>query len=350
MLAELTFVALAVVVLAAGAALTIGWTVLRRRYVDEIADRAASFERARLAEDLHDLIGHDLALIAVQAGALEVGGNGGAAQIRAAAHRATLSLREVTDVLGASDARLDVAGAGVQEVVAAARAAGMEVEARIADLTGATLPVQLTVAGLVREALTNAARHAPGAPVSVTVAADDRVRAELSNPAAAAPRRPGSGLASLRRRVELLGGSFEATQEAGVFTVRAELPTAPRVRATTEPRHPPSPTVQLARRAWPAATAATVVVLAFYTWATYGATLEPGPRRLLSVGQPEAQAGALLPRRQAPVRLYAAPAVPAAWSCRSYTEGNFPLGLATVRVCFDEGKVVAVQDLTVNAR
>ena len=87
--------------------------------------------------------------------------------------------------------------------------------------------------GIVREALTNAARYAPGARVSVTVVGDaDAIAIEVVNAACDAPAVElsrgisggGRGLAGMRDRAILLGGRASAGPESGGFAVRALLP------------------------------------------------------------------------------------------------------------------------------
>lgn len=90
---------------------------------------------------------------------------------------------------------------------------------------------------------------------------------------------------------------------------------------------------------------AIVVVVVFYTWAEHGATIEPEAQARLRVGTAGATAEALLPDRQARIRLSHAAAHPRGWDCRVYTNGNYPLAVATLEVCFDAGAVVRITDL-----
>ncbi|MFE9787269.1 LuxR C-terminal-related transcriptional regulator [Nocardia salmonicida] len=139
-----------------------------------IAERAELRERTRIAADIHDSLGHDLALIALRAGALELAGDlseqnqQAAAELRAAAATATDRLRETIGVLrraGPIEPHIEHAST----VVDNARSAGMVVTTQGFD--GVSLPphVERTVAYIVRESLTNAARHAPGAEVVIRV-------------------------------------------------------------------------------------------------------------------------------------------------------------------------------------
>jgi signal transduction histidine kinase len=93
--------------------------------------------------------------------------------------------------------------------------------------------VELAAYRLVQEALTNARRHAPGAPVDVRVVGDDAdvVVEVVNSPSSAipAPRSPidgsGFGLVGMRERVRMLGGRLEAgPTDGGGFALTARLP------------------------------------------------------------------------------------------------------------------------------
>lgn len=111
----------------------------------------------------------------------------------------------------------------VAEPVERARAAGMTVHVEWL----AALPeiVDQAFRRVVREALTNAARHAPGAPVTITLAVRDRTALlSVSNPADGAHEPGGSGLVGLRERLRLLGGRLDTTCGDGRFDLTAEVP------------------------------------------------------------------------------------------------------------------------------
>lgn len=192
---------------------------------EHVAERARLHERGRVAAELHDSLGHELALIALRAGALELSPEltakhrEAAGEMRASAVTATDRLRQVLEMLRDRD---DVPP--VAEIVARARDAGMTV-----DLDGAApMPelVDRAVRRVVREALTNAARHAPGAPVRITLAVTSyRVTVRVSNPAHA-PTGKGSGLVGLKERLRLLGGQLETTFADGRFELTAMVPVA----------------------------------------------------------------------------------------------------------------------------
>jgi signal transduction histidine kinase len=231
----------------------LGWATARDDLV--AAQRAVEDERRRVARDLHDLVGHGLALVSVQAWGAE-------RALPAAPDRAAAALTAIRRVLADSVAELERlvapweeepdadAEADVEAVVREARAAGLSVTltARVGGrpvaaaeaLAPSAEPVRAAVRRIVQEALTNVVRHAAAAPTTVTVERDGGivavtvVNAPAVPPAAlggagmpaerAAPRSGGAGLAGMRERVEALGGSFAAGPAAdGGFVVRATI-------------------------------------------------------------------------------------------------------------------------------
>lgn len=195
------------------------------------AEQARLRERARIAQDMHDSLGHELALIALHGGALELAGGLtdeqrlAAGELRACAVRATHRLHEILRVLG-STAGLQPPSESVDALVQRATSAGLRVRLRREGPAPAWSPMTSQAAHrVVQEALTNAARHAPGAPVTVTVGP---TRIEVVNDAAA---RPGDGagteqgLIGLDERVRLVGGRLSAGPRAGGgWAVTAVLP------------------------------------------------------------------------------------------------------------------------------
>ena len=193
------------------------------REQEHVAERARLQERGRLAAELHDSLGHDLALIALRAGALELSPSlttedaRTAGAVRASAVAATDRLRQSIAMLRERD---DVPPVAV--LVANARDAGMSVAVEgLADLPDV---VDQAVRRVAREALTNAARHAPGEPVTMTLTVVERlVTLEVGNPLKGRVGR-GSGLAGLAERLRLLGGELAVTAEDGLFTLVARVP------------------------------------------------------------------------------------------------------------------------------
>jgi signal transduction histidine kinase len=192
---------------------------------EHVAERARLAERGRMAADLHDSLGHELALIALRAGALELAPElspqhrTAAGELRGLAVTATDRLRQSLAVLRERD---DVPS--VDELVAGARGAGMDVTVSSAPIANGV--VEHAVRLVVREALTNAARHAPGAPVDIAVEVGEDVTVCVANAASAGPGAGGSGLVGLRERLRLLGGRLDTRHDQGTFTLTARVPVA----------------------------------------------------------------------------------------------------------------------------
>ncbi len=208
-----------------------------------VAEQARSRERWRIAQDMHDSVGHELSLLALQAGGLEVApdldGNqrAVAARVRSTATAATERLREVLGLLGDDDpAPPRPAGDTVTDLVERARTSGMVVRLdREGDPADAPHLVGGVAYRVVRESLTNATRHAPGAPVTVRLRHRPDVT-EVSVTNGAAPSGPppepegrdGRGLVGLAERVRLVGGTLRAHSRGEGFAVSAWLPHTPR--------------------------------------------------------------------------------------------------------------------------
>ena len=359
-----------------------GWEVAERmeraRAAD--ADRARLRERTRIASRMHDSLGHDLALIAVRAAALEMASTDtpeqreAAAELRASAHEANLRLREIIGVLREETEVL--AAEPVADLVQRATDAGMAVRLlREGSDPDPTDPGGRAVHRVVQEALTNAARYAPGTEVSVTVvrmAGRTRIDVEDTGPAegggAAVPARGrdgGSGLAALRAQVEGLGGTFRAGSAGRGFAVHATVPDpvdaspgsgAPD-RADSEEGGEPTETRRAhdearvrARRslatavAVPLSLAAVLTALGFglLWWVSANSELPTETYDRLSVGDSRADVERVLPLFDYPERsVDPLPPEPPGAECRFYlvTSGG---GLPPVyRLCFADGVLVA---------
>jgi signal transduction histidine kinase len=224
------------------------------------AEQAKLGERARIAQEMHDVLAHKVSLIALHAGALELNPDSGAEQversavlIRLTARQALEDLRGVLGVLRADDSADGAHLApqpklsDVRRLVDASRAAGVAVQllgdgdARTfcdpvpdgENDSAATVPEQLgrTAYRVVQEGLTNVHKHARGAAATVRLAGSrgDALRVSVSNlrPVAAGSLLPGSGagLVGLRERVELAGGTLTSGPAAdGGWLLSATLP------------------------------------------------------------------------------------------------------------------------------
>jgi signal transduction histidine kinase len=200
---------------------------------------AVAEERTRIARDLHDSAGHAINVILVQAGAARLLQEQDPAKTRAALETIEEVARETIGEIdrlvgllredGGSDAVEPPPGLAALETLAARhRAAGLDVTVDVRGERRA-LPAGVDQAAyrIVQEALTNAARYGRGT-AGVTVAfGAGAVEIGIANAvgAAAGSRNGGGlGLAGMRERAALLGGSVETAERDGVFSVRARLP------------------------------------------------------------------------------------------------------------------------------
>ena len=206
--------------------------------------RQASEERLRIARELHDVLGHHLSLINVQAGVgLHLMDNRPEQAREALTAIKTASaeaLREVRAVLGVLRPEEEAAprqpALGLDRLAELTADAGLEVTTTI---TGQRrpLPAEVDRAAyrIVQEALTNVRRHAaPGSAAQVGVEyGSGELRLTVRNDGVAEPAQDGdrgSGITGMRARAESLGGSLTAGPLSdGGFEVTAALPTAPAV-------------------------------------------------------------------------------------------------------------------------
>ncbi|MER6408512.1 histidine kinase [Streptomyces viridosporus] len=330
-------------------------------------ERARLRERARIAQDMHDCLGHELSLIALRAGALQVAPDlaghhrAAAADLRAAAADATDRLHRIIGVLREDDdepAPLAPAGESVEQLVTRAAESGLPVRW---EPGGRNTAVRLgglaerLLHRVTREALTNAARHAPGAPVVVAVTGDDVRGATVTVTNGRAPQGSspspgsGSGLTGLRAAVTAVGGAFEAGPYADGYRVRAHVPAQPSAAAPS-PRPSSAPFARARRRTTAglgaAAGAGVVLVGSAFGWYAYTEThsvLEPAAYAGLRPGDPADEVARVLPERD--VRdppAERAPAPPGGADCRYYrASGELFVSVDHFRLCFDEGRLVA---------
>ncbi|MFD7813874.1 sensor histidine kinase [Streptomyces sp. NPDC059785] len=216
------------------------------------AAQATQRERARIAREMHDVVAHSLTLLVVYAETLRARGgelpewartqvDGLAAAGRQSGGELRDLLRMLRDPAEAAPLQ-PVPGIGdLDALLDSHRAAGgtvdvrMTTEAPAGAVTGVALeslpgPVQTAVYRVVQEALANARRHAPGAPVRIAVDADaGRLRCEVENGRGVRRGTAGAGiglgLVSMRERVAALGGELTAgPTDDGGFRVAATLP------------------------------------------------------------------------------------------------------------------------------
>ncbi|MEU9860839.1 histidine kinase [Streptomyces sp. NPDC047971] len=354
-----------------------GWELAARMEREQavVADRERLRERSRIAGDMHDSLGHDLALIALRAAALEVDPELGARQqaaageLRVAAADATARLRDIIGVLRADEGTGPAAaptapvGETVEQVVERAGASGLRVELTVTGPGGGTPPmVDRAVHRLVVESLTNAAKHAPGAPVRVALArADGTLTVSVSNGPAtdAVPDVPhrragttgGTGLVGLDERVRLAGGRLRHGPDgAGGFAVVAVLPLEP--GAPASPAEPVAVRERdLARRAvrrglaraiWIPLTlvaALGLVMLLFGLWTQSRSFLDRDDYVSLRVGDPLSADAERLPPHPLDGPPADAPPQPPGMDGCLYYRATMTAAVPVYRLCLVDGRL-----------
>lgn len=205
------------------------------------ATRRVTEERLRIARDLHDVIGHQVAILSLHLGAAEIGLPEDAESSRQALVSARSSARTVVvetqrilallrlgdDVSGDEALRPTPALSGLEGLIASFESIGLDVRPSIDIPAGFVEPsVGVTVYRVVQEALTNAYRHGEGTATVGVREHDGRIRVTVENRVGHSPRGsdPGSGLGlvGMRERVESSNGRLTIDSHDGRFRVHAE--------------------------------------------------------------------------------------------------------------------------------
>ncbi|WP_158889170.1 sensor histidine kinase [Amycolatopsis anabasis] len=204
------------------------------------AASALARERTQLAREMHDVVSHQVSLIAVRAGALQVStadpdARDAAATIRQLSVNTLDELRHMVTLLRASgspspDLTPQPTLAELDQLI---RTSGIKarLDGELPADTGA--PVQRAIYRTVQEALTNVRKHAPGATATIRLGEEDNeLVVTITNTPPTRPIVPlpsaRQGLLGLRERAALLGGTVEAgpTRNRG-YRVRLRLPASP---------------------------------------------------------------------------------------------------------------------------
>jgi signal transduction histidine kinase len=207
------------------------------------AERAVAEERTRIARELHDAIGHSVAVMTVQTSAVRRLLHGDQDKertaletVEATGREAMAEMRKIVGVLRTGDEAPDLAPppslAQLDRLAGNFRHAGLAVDLQITGDTAAVPPgLSATVYRVVQESLTNALKHAAARQVRVLIECrEDRLEVTVTDDGrgGAADPAKGAGLAGMRERVKVYGGTLLAGPAAGGgFTVHAVLPAGP---------------------------------------------------------------------------------------------------------------------------
>lgn len=234
----------------AGAVSLVAWVIgdyirSRRQFFADIVARhrqereqAAEEERLRIARELHDVVAHNVSVIAIQAGAARVSGNNNKEALQAIETTARDTLAELNHLLGAlrkeSDAPLSPQPGldQAEALLKPAREAGLEASLKVSG-EPQPLPTALDLSAyrILQEAITNVLKHAQATRVEVGIAfePDAVVLTVMDNGVGSrenAAASTGHGLIGMRERVELFNGELAASSPSlGGFMVRAKLKT-----------------------------------------------------------------------------------------------------------------------------
>jgi MYXO-CTERM domain-containing protein len=205
---------------------------------DTASREAVVEERLRIARDVHDLVGHGLSTVAIQASTARLqldSGDSHAARERLVAVEQTsrACMREMRQLLGVlrdqDTARVPAPGLGdICELVQQSRAMGLDVELELGQGSAVPAAVGLAAYRIVQESLTNVRKHAPGATAAVRVAPEagalDVAVVDRGGAAVVADSQGGAGLIGIRERVAALGGTVTAGPDGRGWRVHAHLP------------------------------------------------------------------------------------------------------------------------------
>lgn len=204
----------------------------------QLAERAVANERLRIAQELHDVVGHHVSVMGVQAGAARrtLGADDEEAAdllagIERSGRQAVAEMGRLVGLLrepGDHELEPPPSLEQLHQLVEQMREAGLEIRLhRVGAVRPLDTTTDLSAYRIVQEALTNALKHAstPRAEVAISYLADT-LEIRVRNPAV--DRHSGSGgkgLVGMRERAVFAGGSFEAGHHNdGWFEVRAHLP------------------------------------------------------------------------------------------------------------------------------
>ena len=232
----------------AGAISLVAWVIgdyIRSRrefFADLVArhrqerEQAAEEERLRIARELHDVVAHNVSVMAIQAGAARVAGTSSSEVLKSIEEGARDTLSELNKLLGVlrktpgapamtPQPTLD----DVDALLKPARDAGLDATLKVTgEKRRLSAAVELSAYRIIQEAITNVLKHANASRVEVVIGYEPDALVLTISDNGSGPREAastGHGLIGMRERVELFGGEMgTGSSSLGGFTVRAKLP------------------------------------------------------------------------------------------------------------------------------
>ncbi|WP_106402744.1 sensor histidine kinase [Actinocorallia populi] len=358
-----------------------GWERAERLEREQLfaAEQARLRERAHIARDIHDSLGHELSVMALLAGGLELAPDlpdrhrESAARLR---ERSTLAIERLHEAIGLlKDGSAGPSGETVAELIRRFEHSGTPVLLEEeGDDPGSSPIAERAVYRVVQESLTNAAKHAPGSAVAVRVEHTDEGievsvrsgRPEGDRPAGAAGG--GSGLIGLDERVRLAGGRLVAGPTPQGFEVVARVPRTPSPAARPYDDAPadvpvlPEPggsatallraRTRLRRGVRRAALVPVLIgiglvalLVGFQVATSVNTAVATADYDRMRVGQPRAELVPVLPSHwfSEPPPVIVEPAIPDGAACEYYRAGHDILQTTEkmYRLCFEDGVLVS---------
>jgi len=215
----------------------------RRLYVeglvrerDERAATAVAEERSRIARELHDVIGHSVSVMTVQASAVrrlmrsdQARERSALESVEATGRDALDEMRRMVGMLRSGDDAVELAPQPsldqLPRLVAGFGDAGLPVEVSVqGDPVPLSPGLDLTAYRVVQEGLTNALKHANASRASVCIRFGEALQVSVRDDGRGGEVQPGHGLRGMRERVALYGGTLSAAPVDGGFLLTADLP------------------------------------------------------------------------------------------------------------------------------
>ena len=202
----------------------------------KLAETAVAQDRQRIARDLHDLVGHSFSVVLLHLSGARMNLASSPTEAEEALRQAEIvgrrgmdELRQALMLMHQGTHSLAPSEPGeLERLVAAYRDAGMRIDVHVAgDMDGVSAAPRIVLHDVLRESLTNVAKHAgsPEATIRIEVDPDTlTVRVESALGSRCPREGAGMGLAGLEHRVAAIDGTFQARPDRAHWVVQARLP------------------------------------------------------------------------------------------------------------------------------